>query len=55
LLRVIENTTWQDVDNLMLEDNVLKQIIGLDPAVFPLDVIQKICGKLGFAAGYSIF
>ncbi len=34
LLWLIENTPWQDADNFMVEDNVLKQIIGFDPAVF---------------------
>jgi hypothetical protein len=31
-----------------VEDNVLKQIAGFDPAVFFVDILTKICGKLGF-------
>ena len=27
LLRLIENTTWQDADTFTVEDNVLKQIM----------------------------
>jgi hypothetical protein len=34
LLRLIDNTTWQEADNFMVEDNVLKKIIDFDPAVF---------------------
>jgi hypothetical protein len=36
LLRLIDNTTWQEADNFMVEDNMLKQIIGFAPAVFLL-------------------
>ncbi len=50
LLRLIDNTTWQDADNFTVEDNTLKQIIGFDPAVFSVDMLQKICGKLGFVS-----
>ena len=50
LLRLIENTTWQDAENFTVEDNVLKQIIGFDPEVFSVDMIRKICGKLGFVS-----
>jgi len=34
----------------MVEDNILKQIIGFDPAVFSVDMLRKICGKLGFVS-----
>jgi hypothetical protein len=50
LLWLIDNTTWQDADNFMVEDNILKQIIGFDPAVFSVDMLRKICGKLGFVS-----
>jgi hypothetical protein len=50
LQRLIDNTTWQDADNFIVEDNILKQIIGFDPAVFPVDMLRKICGKLGFVS-----
>ena len=33
LLRVIENAAWQEAENFMVEDNVLKQIAGFDPAL----------------------
>jgi hypothetical protein len=50
LLWLIDNTTWQDAENFTVEDNVLKQIIGFDPEVFSVDMIRKICGKLGFVS-----
>ncbi len=36
---LIENTTWQNADHFMVEDSVLKQIIGFDPAVFSVDMM----------------
>jgi hypothetical protein len=39
LLWLIDNTTWQDADNFTVEDNILKQIIGFDPAVFSVDML----------------
>jgi hypothetical protein len=29
---------------------VLKQIAGFDPAIFSVDMLRKICGKLGFVS-----
>jgi len=34
----------------MVEDNVLKQIAGFDPAVFSVGLLRKICGKLVFVS-----
>jgi hypothetical protein len=34
----------------VVEENVLKLIIGFDPAVFNVDMLHKICGKLGFVS-----
>ncbi len=31
-----------------MEDNVLKQILGMDASLFNVDMLHKICGKLGF-------
>jgi hypothetical protein len=50
LMRLIDNTTWQSPDNFTVEENVLKLIIGFDPAVFNVDMLCKICGKLGFVS-----
>jgi hypothetical protein len=33
-----------------VENNMLKQIIGLDLASFSVDMLHKICGKLGFVS-----
>ncbi len=50
LLRLIDGTTWQNADNFTVEDNFLKQILGFDPSVFSVDMLRKICGKLGFVS-----
>jgi len=34
----------------MVEDNVLKQIAGFDPAVFSVGLLRKICEKLVFVS-----
>jgi hypothetical protein len=49
-LRLIDNTSWQEADNFMVEDDVLQQIIHFDPAVFSVDMLRKNCGKQGFVA-----
>jgi hypothetical protein len=51
LLRLIDNISWQEADNFMVEDNMLKQIIGFHPAVFSIDMLRKTCGKLGLFLG----
>jgi hypothetical protein len=48
LLHLIEGTTWKNLDSYTVEDNVLKQMMGFDPAVFSVDMLCKICGKLGY-------
>jgi len=48
LMHFIENTTLQNSDNFTVEENVLKLILGFDPAVFNVDMLHKIWGKLGF-------
>jgi hypothetical protein len=50
LLRLIDGTTWQNLDNYIVEDNVLKQMIGFDASLFSVDMLQKICGKLGYVS-----
>ncbi len=50
LLHLIEGTTWQNADNFTVEENILKQIIGFDPSVLSVDMLHKICGKLGFVS-----
>jgi hypothetical protein len=50
LLRLIDGTTWQNLDNYIVEDNVLKQMIGFDASLFSVDMLRKICGKLGYVS-----
>ncbi len=50
LLRLIDGTTWQNADNFTVEENILKQMIGFDPLFFSVDMLHKICGKLGFVS-----
>jgi len=50
LMHLIDNTTWQSPDNFTVEENASKLIIGFDPAVFNVDMLHKICGKLGFVS-----
>jgi hypothetical protein len=52
-MHLIDNTTWQSPDNFTVEENVLKLIIGFHPAVFNVDMLHKICGKLGFVSRKS--
>ena len=48
LLHLIEGTMWQNLENYIVEDNVWKQMIGFDASLFSVDMLWKICGKLGF-------
>jgi hypothetical protein len=50
LMHLIDNTTWRNPDNFTVEENELKLILGFDPTVFTVDMLHKICGKLGFAS-----
>jgi hypothetical protein len=50
LLHLIEGSTRQNLDNYTVEDNVLKQMIGFDPAVVSVDMLHKIFGKLGYVS-----
>jgi hypothetical protein len=50
LLRLINNTYWQEADSLMVKGNMLKQIIGFDPAVFFVDMLRKNSVKLNFVS-----
>jgi hypothetical protein len=34
LFHLIEGTIWQNIDNNIVEDNVLKQMIGFDASLF---------------------
>ncbi len=47
---LIEGIMWQNLDSYTVEDNVLKQMIGFDPAVFSVDMLCKTCGKLGYVS-----
>ena len=48
LNQLIESTEWKDTDNFIVEDDILKQIKGYDTALFSVDMLRKICNKLGF-------
>jgi len=48
LLHLIEGMIWQNLENYIVEDNVLKQMIDFDASLFSVDMLRKICGKLGF-------
>ena len=50
LMHLINNTTWQNPNNFTAKENVLKLILGFDPTVFNVDMLHKICGKLGFVS-----
>ena len=49
-MRLIDNTSWQNPDNFTVEENVLKLILGFDSAVFNVDMLRRICDKLGFVS-----
>jgi hypothetical protein len=46
----IEVTNWKSPDNVIVEDDILKQIVGYDPSLFSVDMLQKNCGKLGLVS-----
>jgi hypothetical protein len=50
LNQLIESTEWKDTDNFIVEDDILKQIKGYDTALFSVDMLRKICNKLGFVS-----
>jgi hypothetical protein len=50
LNQLIESTEWKDTDNFIVEDDILKQIKGYDNALFSVDMLRKICNKLGFVS-----
>jgi hypothetical protein len=39
LLRLIDGTMWQNLDNYIVEDNVLKQMIGFHASLFSVDML----------------
>jgi hypothetical protein len=47
LNRLIEHADWKDSNNFIVEDGVLKMILGMDASLFDVDMLQKICGKIG--------
>jgi hypothetical protein len=46
LNEMINSADWKNHCNFVLEDNVLKQILGVDASLFNIDMLHKICGKL---------
>jgi hypothetical protein len=45
----MESTEWKDKDNFFVKDDILKQIKGYDSTLFSVDMLRKICNKLGIA------
>ena len=41
LNRLIEHADWKDSNNFIVEDGVLKIILGMDASLFNVDVLQK--------------
>jgi hypothetical protein len=50
LNRLIDNADWNDSNNFIVEGSVLKLILGMDASLFNVDILQKICGKIGFTS-----
>jgi len=50
LNRLIDNADWNDSNNFIVEGSVLKLILGMDASLFNVDMLQKICGKIGFTS-----
>ncbi len=43
--RMIDNADWMDLTNFIVEDNVLKIILGMDSSLFSMDMLHKIMGN----------
>jgi hypothetical protein len=50
LNRLTEHVDWKDSNNFIVEDGVLKMILGMDASLFNVDMLRKICGKIGFTS-----
>jgi hypothetical protein len=48
--KLIDSTNWKDPTNFIVEDNFVKIILGMDSSLFSMDMLHKICGKLGFTS-----
>lgn len=48
--KAMENADWKSPDNFIVEDSVLKQILGYDTSLFTVDFLRSICAKLGFVS-----
>jgi len=38
---LIDNADWKESNNFLVEDSVLKLILGIDASLFNVDVLQK--------------
>jgi hypothetical protein len=47
---LIGNANWKDSNNFIVEGGVLKMILGMDASLFNVDMLQKICGQIGFTS-----
>jgi hypothetical protein len=50
LNRLIEHADWKDSNNFIVEDGVLKMFLGMDASLFNVDMLRKICSKIGFTS-----
>ncbi len=41
--RVIDVTNWESPDNFIVEDDILKQIVGCDVSLFSADLLKFFC------------
>jgi hypothetical protein len=48
LNEMIDAADWKNPSNFIVEDNALKQILGMNASLFTVDMLRKICGKLSF-------
>jgi len=47
---LIDNANWKDSNYFIIEDSVLKLILGMDASLVNVDMLWKLCGKLGFTS-----
>jgi hypothetical protein len=55
LNHIMDAMEWRNPKNFIVEDDILKQIAGFDSSHSSVDMLQKICTKLGFDAALHLF
>jgi hypothetical protein len=48
--QAVKVADWKSPTNFIVEDNILKQILGFDASLFNVDMLQMICNMLGFVS-----